>query len=198
MMMISGVAHFDASSSIVCFTAPTLPLVPPISSTVGSNCKIWNKNEVGALRKISSKKSMRAGVLIPKCSGSSSSSDTTDESPSETKASFGYTRKDVILIGVGVTAFGVSLKSGLEYVGVDPLQAGNVVQLVIVLGMTVGWILTYLFRVASKDMTYAQQLRDYESKVMEKRLEGLTEAELQVLLEQVEEEKRAKTKRQAS
>ncbi|PSR96514.1 Von Willebrand factor A domain-containing protein [Actinidia chinensis var. chinensis] len=36
----------------------------------------------------------------------------------------------------------------------------------------------------------AQQLRDYESKVMEKRLEGLTEAELEALLEQVEEEKR--------
>uniref|UniRef100_A0A803MGB2 Uncharacterized protein n=1 Tax=Chenopodium quinoa TaxID=63459 RepID=A0A803MGB2_CHEQI len=77
-----------------------------------------------------------------------------------------------------------------RFVGVDPLQAGNVVQLVIVLGMTVGWISTYMFRVASKDMTYAHQLRDYESKVMEKRLEGLTEAELQVLIEQVEEEKR--------
>ena len=38
-------------------------------------------------------------------------------------------------------------------------------------------------------MTYAQQLRDYEKKVMEKRIEGLTEAEVQVLLEQVEEEK---------
>lgn len=27
---------------------------------------------------------------------------------------FGYTRKDVILIGVGLTAVGVGLKSGLE------------------------------------------------------------------------------------
>lgn len=27
---------------------------------------------------------------------------------------FGYTRKDVLLIGVGVTAFGVGLKYGLE------------------------------------------------------------------------------------
>ncbi|CDO98330.1 unnamed protein product [Coffea canephora] len=102
---------------------------------------------------------------------------------------FGYTRKDVLLIGLGVTLFGIGLKSGLEFFGVDPLQAGNVVQLVLVLGLTVGWISTYIFRVSNKEMTYAQQLRDYESKVMEKRLESLTEAELQALLEQVEEEK---------
>ncbi|KAF5957884.1 hypothetical protein HYC85_005109 [Camellia sinensis] len=106
------------------------------------------------------------------------------------KTPFGYTRKDVLLIGLGVTLAGIGLKSGLEFFGVDPLQAGNVVQLVLVLGLTVGWISTYIFRVSNKEMTYAQQLRDYESKVMEKRLEGLTEAELEALLEQVEEEKR--------
>ncbi|XP_076897869.1 uncharacterized protein LOC143551288 [Bidens hawaiensis] len=103
---------------------------------------------------------------------------------------FGYNRKDVIIIGLGVTFLGIGLKSGLEYLGVDPLQAGNVVQLVLVLGLTVGWISTYIFRVSNKEMTYAQQLRDYEMKVMEKRLEGLSEAELESLLEQVEEEKR--------
>jgi len=106
----------------------------------------------------------------------------------------------------------------VQLLGVDPLQAGNVVQLLVVLGMTVGWISTYMFRVANKDMTYAHQLRDYEKQVMEvrvaasefigwreserlitmgllhfvslqKRLESLSEAELQALLEQVEEEK---------
>ncbi|KAF7124453.1 hypothetical protein RHSIM_Rhsim12G0138000 [Rhododendron simsii] len=104
---------------------------------------------------------------------------------------FGYSRKDVLLIGLGVTLAGIGLKSGLEFLGVDPLQAGNVVQLVLVLGLTVGWISTYIFRVSNKEMTYAQQLRDYENKVMEKRLEGLSEAELEGLLEQVEEEKRS-------
>lgn len=58
----------------------------------------------------------------------------------------------------------------MQYVGVDPLQAGNVVQLVLVLGLTIGWISTYIFRVSNKEMTYAQQLRDYESKVMEVKL----------------------------
>ncbi|KAE9454024.1 hypothetical protein C3L33_14153, partial [Rhododendron williamsianum] len=104
---------------------------------------------------------------------------------------FGYSRKDVLLIGLGVTLAGIGLKSGLEFLGVDPLQAGNVVQLVLVLGLTVGWISTYIFRVSNKEMTYAQQLRDYENKVMEKRLEGLSEAELEALLERVEEEKRS-------
>lgn len=110
------------------------------------------------------------------------------------KTPFGYSRKDVILIGLGVTFLGIALKSGLEvsqlnsskigtyvcnkteatilgyilqFAGFDPLQAGNVVQLVLVLGLTVGWISTYIFRVSNKEMTYAQQLRDYESKVME-------------------------------
>ncbi|GJR48875.1 inactive receptor-like protein kinase [Tanacetum coccineum] len=152
--------------------------------------------------------------ITTRCSDSPSSDGATDESSNKTKACyifplfiilhvephrhlimlitvpFGYSRKDVIFIGLGVTLFGIGLKSGLEYYGVDPLQAGNVVQLVLVLGLTVGWISTYLFRVSNKEMTYAQQLRDYETKVMEKRLEGLSEAELEALLEQVEEEKR--------
>ncbi|MFS8014351.1 hypothetical protein Hanom_Chr15g01343531 [Helianthus anomalus] len=105
--------------------------------------------------------------VAPKCSNSSSSDGATEESSNKTKVPFGYSRKDVILIGVGVTVIGIGLKSGLEYLGVDPLQARNVVQLVLVLGLTIGWILTYLFRVSNKEMTYAQQLRNYEMKVTE-------------------------------
>ncbi|KAF6163864.1 hypothetical protein GIB67_024719 [Kingdonia uniflora] len=130
----------------------------------------------------------RKKISIPR-SGSGGSEDDSIGSD-QAKVSFGYSRKDVLAIGVGVTLIGVGLKSGLEFVGVDPLQAGNVVQLVLVLGLTIGWISTYIFRVSNKEMTYAQQLRDYENKVMEKRLEGLTEAEVEELLEQVEEEKR--------
>ncbi|XVF53772.1 hypothetical protein PTKIN_Ptkin05aG0125700 [Pterospermum kingtungense] len=130
-------------------------------------------------------RSMKLVSITPRCSSPSNSND----SKEKTKTPFGYTRKDVLLIGLGVTVAGVGLKSGLEFVGIDPLQAGNVVQLVMVLGLTVGWISTYIFRVSNKEMTYAQQLRDYEVKVMQKRLEGLTEAELEALLEQVEEEK---------
>ncbi|XP_051147484.1 uncharacterized protein LOC127262729 isoform X2 [Andrographis paniculata] len=104
---------------------------------------------------------------IPKCSGPSNISSDNGKSSNQEKIPFGYTRKDVLLIGLGLTVVGIGLKSGLEYLGVDPLQAGNVVQLVLVLGLTVGWISTYIFRVSNKEMTYAQQLRDYEDKVMQ-------------------------------
>ncbi|KAL1202718.1 hypothetical protein V5N11_018833 [Cardamine amara subsp. amara] len=124
-----------------------------------------------------------------RCRVSSNSTETEDDSATKTKTPFGYTRKDVILIGVGVTALGIGLETGLEYVGVDPLQAGNAVQLILVLGLTLGWISTYIFRVGNKEMTYAQQLRDYESQVMQKRLESLSEAELETLMAQVDEEK---------
>ncbi|XP_024020882.1 uncharacterized protein LOC21392156 [Morus notabilis] len=134
--------------------------------------------------------SKRVILTIPGSSGSSSNSNGTKDDSNQEKTPFGYNRKDVLLIGLGVTVLGIGLKSGLEFVGVDPLQAGNVVQLVLVLGLTIGWISTYIFRVSNKEMTYAQQLRDYEKKVMERRLEGLSEAELEALLEQVEEEKR--------
>lgn len=102
---------------------------------------------------------------------------------------FGYTRKDVILIGVGITVFGYGLKYGLEAFGVDSLRAGNVVQITMVLGLTLAWVGSYVFRVSNKDMTYAKQLKDYENKVMEKRLEELPEAELEAMLAQVEEER---------
>ncbi|XP_021715056.1 uncharacterized protein LOC110683026 [Chenopodium quinoa] len=189
--------NFDyRGGNIISSTSPSLTFVPPVNSSlqsvsrVGITSQIWSKKDA-RLKKMWCNKNLVSGrYMVTRCIGTSSSNDTMEQSSGQAKAPFGYTRKDVLLIGLGVTVFGVGLKSGLEFVGVDPLQAGNVVQLVIVLGMTVGWISTYMFRVASKDMTYAHQLRDYESKVMEKRLEGLTEAELQVLIEQVEEEKR--------
>lgn len=63
---------------------------------------------------------------------------------------FGYTRKDVILLGVGIIAFGYALYYGLQAAGVDELVAGNFVQLFVFLGIGVGYISTYLFRVANK------------------------------------------------
>lgn len=51
------------------------------------------------------------------------------------------------------------------------------------------WVSTYVFRVANKDMTYAKQLRDYENAVLQKRLDELGEQEVQVLLDEIENEK---------
>ncbi|KAL0919230.1 hypothetical protein M5K25_011312 [Dendrobium thyrsiflorum] len=171
-------------------------LLWPCSATPGyvTFKQFWHNKAPVFSRKIALGLTNRHSVSeIAKCNSSSSSGDTSQDSngySDKEKVPFGYTRKDVLLIGVGLTVVGVGLKSGLEFAGVDPLQSGNVVQLVLVLGLTVGWIFTYIFRVSNKDMTYAQQLRDYENKVMEKRLESLSEAEMEALLEQVEEEKR--------
>eukprot|EP00775_Hariotina_reticulata_P008579 gene8579-8761_t len=66
----------------------------------------------------------------------------------------------------------------------SPGMAGNWVQLVIFLGICVGWVSTYLWRVANKKMTYAQQLEMYEEAVMKKRLDEMTEAELTRLMQE--------------
>lgn len=173
---------------------PSRPFMPLSSTGSFFSQKSYKKETSLCLRQgLRDSRSRKPIISIPRCSSSSNSNDSTNESSIETKATpFGYTRKDVLLIGLGLTLLGYGLKSGLEFAGVDPLQAGNVVELVLVLGLTVGWISTYIFRVGNKEMTYAKQLRNYEYKVMEKRLEGLTEAELAVLIEQVEEEKRGR------
>jgi hypothetical protein len=63
---------------------------------------------------------------------------------------FGYSRKDIILIGGGLIALGYAMYYGLIATGMEPGFAGNWVQMIIFLGICVGWISTYLFRVATK------------------------------------------------
>jgi len=101
---------------------------------------------------------------------------------------FGYSRKDVILIGAGLTGGGFFFKWALETAGVDPIMAGNYAQLIVFVGLCFGWIGSYLFRVATKQMTYAKQLEDYEEAVMQKRLEEMPEAELENMMGEIEED----------
>lgn len=63
---------------------------------------------------------------------------------------FGYSRKDVLLIGGGLIGLGFGLYYGLQAFGMDAGIAGNWVQLIIFMGICVGWVSTYLFRVATK------------------------------------------------
>lgn len=67
---------------------------------------------------------------------------------------FGYSRKDVVLIGVGLIALGYGLYYGIQAAGVDPLMAGNITQLVIIVGLCVLWIGSYVFRVMNKVRPY--------------------------------------------
>ncbi|KAL4420051.1 hypothetical protein ABPG77_007490 [Micractinium sp. CCAP 211/92] len=111
---------------------------------------------------------------------------------SKRNTEFGYSRKDVILIGAGLIGAGYALYYGLQATGMDAGMAGNWAQLIIFVGMTFGWVGSYLFRVATKQMTYVKQLEDYEEAVMRKRLEEMPEAEMERMLEEVEAEKAAR------
>lgn len=102
-------------------------------------------------------------------------------------------RIDVIGIGIGIFAAGWLLYFLFQVAGFDSLSAGIWSQ-VIFLGGLLGWLLTYLLRVATKNMTYNQQLKDYEDAVLEKRLQEMTPEELARLQTEVEREKRTKSK----
>ena len=96
-------------------------------------------------------------------------------------------RIDVIGIGIGIFAAG-----GLPYLlfklaGLDSTDAGIWSQLLLMGGL-VGWLLTYLFRVGTKNMTYNQQVKDYKEAVFQKQLEELTPEELAKLQAEIEQE----------
>jgi hypothetical protein len=63
---------------------------------------------------------------------------------------FGYSRKDVLIIIVGLLGAGILLYEGLKATGMDAGMAGNWVQLIIFMGICVGWVSTYIWRVATK------------------------------------------------
>lgn len=97
-------------------------------------------------------------------------------------------RIDVIGIGIGIFAAGGIIYLILQFAGLDSISAGIWSQAVLV-GGVVGWILTYLFRVLTKNMTLGEQMRNYEDAVLQKRLEEMTPEELAKLQEEVEQEK---------
>ena len=96
-------------------------------------------------------------------------------------------RIDAIAIAFGVFVAGGVAYLLLELIGFDSLTAGIWSQVLLVAGL-VGWTLTYLFRVLSKDMTYNQQLKDYEDAVLQKRLEEMSPEELAKLQAEIEQE----------
>ena len=117
-----------------------------------------------------------------------------DDSP-KPNTEFGYSRKDIIIIGGGLIGVGYASYYGLQAAGVEPGMAGNFVQAGIFLGICIGWVGSYLYRVATKKMTYVQQLKDYEDAVMKKRLEEIPDAEMDQLMGEIEAEKAAMMER---
>ena len=99
-------------------------------------------------------------------------------------------RIDAIGIAIGVFAAGGVVYLFLQVAGLDGLQAGIWSQALLVAGL-IGWLLTYLFRAVTQNMTYNQQLKDYEDAVLQKRLDEMTPEELEKLQAEIEQEKRS-------
>jgi hypothetical protein len=104
-------------------------------------------------------------------------------------------RIDAIGIAIGVFAAGGIIYLILQVAGLDSLEAGIWSQALLVGGL-VGWLLTYLFRVGTKNMTYNQQVKDYEEAVLQKRLEEMTPEELAKLQADIEQEERSESNEQ--
>jgi hypothetical protein len=102
-------------------------------------------------------------------------------------------RIDAIGISLGIFATGGVVYLILQLMGIDRLSAGIWTQTLLVAGL-IGWLLTYLFRVFTKKMTYNRQLQEYEDAVLQKRLEEMSPEELAKLQAEVEQEKQAQVK----
>ena len=70
-------------------------------------------------------------------------------------------RIDVLIISIIVFAIGGAGYLGLKSVGFDNIDAGIWSQLLLV-SIILAWLFSYIFRVATKKMTYTQQIKDYE------------------------------------
>jgi len=99
-------------------------------------------------------------------------------------------RIDALGIGLGVFVAAGLVYLALQLFGLDGINAGIWTQAVLVV-LLIGWSLTYLFRVGNKQMTYNQQLKDYEEAVMQKRLEEMSPEELAQLQQEIEQKKKS-------
>lgn len=91
-------------------------------------------------------------------------------------------------MSIGVFAIGGVGYLVLKSAGWDNVDAGIWSQLLLV-GMLFAWAFSYIFRVATKNMTYTQQMKDYEEAVLQKRLEELTPEQLAKMQAEIELEK---------
>jgi Protein of unknown function (DUF3007) len=97
-------------------------------------------------------------------------------------------RIDVFIIGIVVFAIGGAGYLGLQLAGLDDINAGIWSQLILV-AIVLGWSSTYIFRVATKNMTYDRQRKEYEDAVIQKRFDDLTPEQLAKLQAEIEQER---------
>ncbi|MGF1602037.1 MAG: DUF3007 family protein [Thermosynechococcaceae cyanobacterium] len=100
-------------------------------------------------------------------------------------------RIDALAIGFGVFVAGGLIYAVFRLVGIDGQNAGIWSQVVLVAGL-LGWVASYLLRFFTKNMTYNQQLEEYEDAVLQKRLEEMTPEELEKLQAEIDAESESK------
>jgi hypothetical protein len=97
-------------------------------------------------------------------------------------------RIDAIAIVVAFFVFGGVAFFALRGYGFDAINAGVWSQVILV-GVLLAWISTYVFRAVTQTMTYNQQLDDYKKAVLTKQLEEMSPEEREKLLAEVAAEK---------
>ncbi|PSR16666.1 DUF3007 domain-containing protein [filamentous cyanobacterium CCP3] len=97
-------------------------------------------------------------------------------------------RIDVIAVGFGIFLAGGGLFLAFRLFGLDGISAGIWSQAVMV-GGVVAWLASYLLRVVTRNMTLNQQMDDYESAVLQRRLDELSPEQLTALQEKLDQEK---------
>jgi len=98
-------------------------------------------------------------------------------------------RIDAIAIMVAFFGFGGVAFGAFRAYGFDTTNAGVWSQVVLV-GVLLAWISTYVFRAVTQTMTYNQQLDDYKKAVLAKQLEEMSPEDREKLLAEVEAEKK--------
>ncbi|NMF60931.1 DUF3007 family protein [Pseudanabaena yagii] len=98
-------------------------------------------------------------------------------------------RIDAIAIMVAFFGFGGVAFWAFRAYGFDATNAGVWSQVVLV-GVLLAWISTYVFRAVTQTMTYNQQLDDYKKAVLAKQLEEMSPEDREKLLAEVEAEKK--------
>ncbi|CAN0158484.1 unnamed protein product [Scytosiphon promiscuus] len=98
------------------------------------------------------------------------------------------TRGGAVVVPILSLLLPLGAYGALTAVGVDGGKAGAWVGVGYTLIGLIAWVGSYFFRVATKNMTYAVQLKNYEQAVIEKRFSELEEDEVDALLDEVNEQ----------
>ncbi len=97
-------------------------------------------------------------------------------------------RIDALGIGLGFFLLGGVVYVGLQAFGIEAQKAGIWTQAVLVGGLLI-WLLSYVTRVFTHDMTYHQQIKEYEDKMIELKWANMTPEEREKLQTEVEQER---------